>query len=85
MSEEAKYESPECEAPQVPPMYVTLVRVHTKDKKDFTVELYSRNAEQAFFKEKGLDKLFAEQENVENVVLLGTYRRVGLEIVGKEF
>lgn len=63
--------------------YVTLLRLTDKDNKSFTVELYSKDAEEAYLKEKAKDKLFAEKEEVKSVDLIGTFKRVELKVIGE--
>lgn len=71
--------------------FVTLLQVTaTKDENNlafktphvFTVELYSETAEQAYFKERGYQKLF-EGKNVDKVELIGTYKKINLKVVGE--
>ena len=63
--------------------YVTLVMLTSTDDKKFTVELYSPSAEEAFIKELALGKLFGEREDVKEIQLVGTYKRVDLKVVGE--
>lgn len=64
--------------------FVTLVRMVTTDNKPFTIELFSETAEQAYFKERTIDKIVEEQSNVDHGEIIGTYRRVELKVIGEE-
>ena len=64
--------------------FVTLVRMHSTDDKSFTIELYSKTAEEAYVKERTIDKLVETQSNIKRGELIGTYRRVALKVVGEE-
>lgn len=64
--------------------YVTLVDATTvTDNKKFTVELYSTNAEEAYFKEKTFKKLFDTRTDIKNPELVGTFKRVTLKVIGE--
>lgn len=63
--------------------FVTLVRMITKDNKPFTIELYSETAEQAYLKERTIDKIVEQQSNVERGEVIGTFKRVELKVVGE--
>lgn len=63
--------------------YVTLFSVTDVDGKTFTVELFSSNAEEAFFKEMAKDKLFAANNKIKNVSLVGTFKSVTLKVIGE--
>ena len=64
--------------------YVTLVNAYTvADNKKFTVELYSKNAEEAYFKEKTFEKLFETRTDIQNPELVGTFKRVTLKVIGE--
>lgn len=64
--------------------YVTLVNAYTvADDKKFTVELYSTNAEEAYFKEKTFKKLFETRTDVKDPELVGTFKRVTLKVIGE--
>ena len=63
--------------------YVTLVELISTDDKKFTVELFSPSAEQAFFKEHALDRLFGERDDIKSTRLIGTFKRVNLRVIGE--
>lgn len=64
--------------------FVTLFKMIPKEGKPFTVELYSLTAEEAYVKERTIDKLVETQSNIERAELIGTFRKVALKIVGEE-
>ena len=64
--------------------FVTLIRMYADDNKNFTVEMYSKTAEEAYVKERTIDKVVEKQSNIKRAELIGTFRRVALKIVGEE-
>lgn len=63
--------------------YVTLLRLFTKDEKSFILELFSETAEEAYLKEKSVQKIIDLREDVKAGVLLGTFKRTTLKIIGE--
>lgn len=63
--------------------FVTLFKMFPKEGKPFTVELYSVTAEEAYIKERTINKLVETQGNVDHAELLGTFKRVNLKVVGE--
>ena len=64
--------------------FVTLIRMHAEGDKSFTVELYSKSAEEAYVKEKTIDKLVETQSNIKKAELIGTFKRVTLKVIGED-
>lgn len=63
-------------------LFVTLVKLTDKNSKSFTMELFSRTAEEAYLKEKTVNSLVKVKEDIEKAELIGTYRRVELKVIG---
>ena len=63
--------------------YVTIFRVTDVDNKSVTVELFSKHAEDAYLKEMAKDKLFESNDKIQNVELIGSYKKVELKVVGE--
>ena len=63
--------------------FVTLFSVTDVDNKTFTVELFSDDAEEAYFKEKAKGKLFSSNDKIIDVSVLGTFRKVELKVIGE--
>lgn len=63
-------------------LFVTLVKLTDKNSKSFTMELFSRTAEEAYLKEKTVNSLVKVKEDIEKAELIGTYKRVELKVIG---
>ena len=63
--------------------YVTLIRLFTHDEKSYILELFSETAEEAYLKEKATQKLIDLKEDVKAGVLLGSFKRTTLKVIGE--